>query len=348
MWPRCGAFAQVETGMHNGHNTLAQRVLVAGGGDFLAPHLCRRLLGEGLEVYALDNFHGDTSKHLIDLKHGARLKLLRHDLVDPLRLDVKFGEIYYLACCASPGHFPADPVHTLRSCVDGAYHLLELAKHGGSRILLASSSEVYGDPHVHPQPEAYRGNVNPVGVHACYDEGIRCAEALFCDYARRKRVDAKIARVFNTYGPLMSANDGRVVPSFVTQALKGRNLTVYGNGTQIRSLCYVDDMVEGLLRLMRNPSGFNGPVNLGDPNEITVLDIARRVRALSGADVSLEFRPLPTGDTAQRCPDIFLARHHLHWEPHVSLDDGLRSTIDYFSGLIQSKQAHRAVTQGVT
>jgi UDP-glucuronate decarboxylase len=271
--------------------------------------------------------------------------VLRHDVINPLAMDIRPTQIYNLACPASPRHYQADPVHTLRTCVDGAFNLLELAREAGARILQASTSEVYGDPHVHPQPEAYRGNVNIVGIRSCYDEGKRCAETLFSDYGRRKRVQVKIARIFNTYGPLMSQGDGRVVSNFIVQALSGRNLSIYGDGTQTRALCYVDDMIEGLMRLMNSDDTFRGPVNLGCPHESTVLDIARRIRRLVGADVSVDFMPLPADDPAQRCPDILLARRHLGWEPRVGLDAGLKKTIAYFADSLESSPAHMKASE---
>ena len=324
------------------------RILVAGGAGFLGSHLCRRLLNDGHEVFCLDNFQTGTLRNLSAFIESPRFTIIRHDVVNPVRLDVRFDEIYNLACSASPIHYKTDPVHTLRTCVDGTFHLLELGKHCGARVLQASSSEVYGDPHVHPQPEAYRGNVNPVGIRSCYDEGNRCAETLCSDYSRRKRVIVKIARIFHTYGPYMLPDDGRLVPNFVMQALTGRDLTVYGDGTQIRALCYVDDMVEGLLRLMHSPSAFHGPVNLGNPQEISVIDVARRVRSLTGANVSFAFRPAPVDDPAQCSPDIYLARRYLKWVPRVSLDDGLRSTIQYFEGLVKfpNKNRNRQIPQG--
>lgn len=308
-----------------------ERVLVAGGAGFLGSHLCRRLVQEGHHVVCLDNFLTGRRRNIADLMGNAQFSLVRHDVIDPIRFDIKPTQIYNLACPASPRQYQADPVHTLRTCVDGAFNLLELARRSKARILQASTSEVYGDPHVHPQPESYRGNVNIVGIRSCYDEGKRCAETLFSDYGRRKHVQAKIVRIFNTYGPCMSHTDGRVVSNFIVQALQGQNLTIYGDGNQTRALCYVDDMVEGLLRMMDSPDTFRGPVNLGSPRESTVLDIASRVRRLTSADVSFDFKPLPADDPVQRCPDILLARRHLDWEPTVSLDDGLRQTIAYFA-----------------
>jgi len=319
----------------NGMQKERERVLVAGGAGFLGSHLCRRLVEQGHEVICLDNFMTGRRKNVADLMDHPSFSLVRHDVIDPIRFDIQPTQIYNLACPASPRHYQADPVHTLRTCVDGAYNLLELARRSKARILQASTSEVYGDPHVHPQPESYRGNVNIVGIRSCYDEGKRCAETLFSDYGRRKHVQVKIARIFNTYGPCMSESDGRVVSNFIVQALQGQNLTIYGDGNQTRALCYVEDMVEGLLRLMNSPESFRGPVNLGSPQESTVLDIALRIRRLIEAPVSFDFQPLPADDPVQRCPDILLARRHLDWRPVVGLDEGLRQTISYFAESIR-------------
>jgi len=306
----------------------SKRVLVAGGAGFIGSHLCRRLLREGCRVYCLDNFRTGSMANVIGLTRHPRFRVVRHDVTRPVDLEV--DDIYNLACPASPVHYQADPVHTLLTCVEGAFNLLTLARDCGARLLHASTSEVYGDPQVHPQREAYWGHVNPVGVRACYDEGKRCAETLCSDYARRHGLPVKIARIFNTYGPRMAADDGRVVSNFVVQALSGRALTVYGDGRQTRALCYVDDMVEAFRRLMESPDSLRGPINLGNPQEITVLEIARRVQELTGARVGLDFQPLPADDPTQRCPDIRLARRKLHWEPRVPLDDGLRRTVRYF------------------
>lgn len=313
-----------------------ERVLVAGGAGFLGANLCHRLISDGHDVICLDNFLTGKRANIADLLGHARFTLVRHDVIDPIRFDLRPTQIYNFACAASPPHYQADPVHTLRTCVDGAFNLLELARRNKARILQASTSEVYGDPHMHPQAEAYRGNVNIVGLRSCYDEGKRCAETLFSDYGRRKHVVVKIARIFNTYGPYMSSDDGRVVSNFINQALTGRSLTIYGDGTQTRSLCYVDDMLEGLLRLMNSTELFRGPVNLGCPEEHTVIDIARRIRRLVEAQVSFEFRPLPSDDPVQRCPDILLARRQLDWQPTVNLDAGLRRTIAYFQNKLNS------------
>ena len=316
------------------NHTASQRILVAGGAGFLGAHLCRRLLLQGNEVICADNFHTGRRENLAALAAHPRLTVLRHDIAQPLPDDIQVDRIYNLACPASPVHYQADPVATLRTCVQGATQLLELAGRTGARILQASTSEVYGDPLEHPQREAYWGHVNPVGPRSCYDEGKRCAETLFSDYGRRKRVVVKIARIFNTYGPGMAQDDGRVVSNFVTQALKGQDLTIYGDGTQTRSLCYVDDMIEGLVALMNSVETFQGPVNLGNPTETTVLDIAMQVRRLAGTQVSCVFEPRPADDPEQRCPDILLARRHLAWEPRTGMETGLRQTVEYFSGVL--------------
>jgi len=306
-------------------------IVVAGGAGFLGAHLCRRLVAEGHRVVCVDNFQTGRRANIESLSDSPLFSLLRHDVINPLRYDLRPTQIYNLACAASPRLYQADPVHTLRTCVYGAFNLLELGRRAGARVLQASTSEVYGDPHVHPQPESYRGNVNIVGVRSCYDEGKRCAETLFSDYGRRRQMVVKIARIFNTYGPGMAQDDGRVVSNFVTQALTGKDLTVYGDGAQTRSLCYVDDMIEGLVRLMNGEDTFQGPVNLGNPTETTVLDIATLVRRLTGTQASLVFEPRPADDPEQRCPDILLARRHLGWEPRTGIETGLRKTIEYFS-----------------
>ncbi|MDX3894176.1 UDP-glucuronic acid decarboxylase family protein [Pusillimonas sp.] len=309
-------------------------IVVAGGAGFLGSHLCRRLVDEGHQVVCVDNFQTGRRANIEPLLGNPLFSLLRHDVINPLHYDLRPTQIYNLACAASPRLYQADPVHTLRTCVYGAFNLLELGRRTGARVLQASTSEVYGDPHMHPQSESYRGNVNMVGVRSCYDEGKRCAETLFSDYGRRKRVVVKIARIFNTYGPGMAQDDGRVVSNFVTQALKGQDLTIYGDGTQTRSLCYVDDMIEGLVSLMNSIETFQGPVNLGNPTETTVLDIAMQVRRLAGTRVSFVFEPRPADDPEQRCPDILLARRHLDWTPRTGMEEGLRKTVEYFSGVL--------------
>ncbi len=306
-----------------------KRILITGGAGFLGSHLCERLLAEGHEVLCLDNFYcgsKDNITHLLDL---PRFELIRHDIVNPILLEV--DEIYNLACPASPVHYQNNPIKTIKTSVMGAINMLGLAKRVGAKILQASTSEVYGDPEVHPQPEGYWGNVNPIGVRACYDEGKRCAEAVFFSYNRQNSVRIKIARIFNTYGPRMHPKDGRVVSNFIVQALTGQPLTVYGSGRQTRSFCYVSDLIEALIRLMNTPDDFTGPVNLGNPREFTILELAEQVIRQTGSGSSIDFRPLPGDDPTQRRPDISLAKLVLKWEPEVPLEEGLRSTIGYFS-----------------
>lgn len=308
-----------------------QTVLVAGGAGFLGAHLCRRLLREGHRVICLDNFLTGSKAAVADLEDDPAFSLIQHDIIDPLPAALRPTRIFNLACAASPQHYQADPIHTLRTCVQGSYNLLELAMAADARILQASTSEVYGDPKEHPQHERYHGNVNPVGIRSCYDEGKRCAETLFSDFARVRAAKVKIARIFNTYGPGMAIEDGRVVSNFIAQALRGQAITVYGDGSHTRSLCYVDDMIEGLLRLMDSHDSFRGPVNLGSTEEVTVLQIAERIRGLAGGDVPIVFEPLPADDPALRRPDILLANRHLDWQPTVSLRQGLAATYDHFS-----------------
>ena len=305
-------------------------VLVTGGAGFLGSHLCERLLAAGHRVICLDNFQTGQRRNVAPLAGHPGFTLIEHDVIEPLPVRA-VDRIFHLACAASPPHYQRDPIHTTRTSVEGTYNALELARRAGARLLLASTSEVYGDPLQHPQREDYRGHVNPVGPRACYDEGKRCAESLCMDYHRRHGMAVKIARLFNTYGPRMHPDDGRVVSNFVVQALGNRPLTVYGEGRQTRSFCYVDDLVDGLLRLMDSAPGFTGPVNLGNPAEISVRELAERVIALTGARSPLVRRPLPADDPAQRRPDITLARRVLGWQPRVDLDTGLRRTIDYFA-----------------
>lgn len=310
----------------------SQRVLVAGGAGFLGSHLCRELLAQGHQVICLDNFLSGRLENIEPLCEDSGFSVIRHDIIDPLPEGLQPTQIYNLACPASPRHYQADPIHTVRTCVQGALHLLELATACGARILQASTSEIYGDPLEHPQHERYHGNVNPVGLRSCYDEGKRCAETLFSDYALQRNTTVKIARIFNTYGPGMASNDGRVVSNFICQALAREALTVYGDGRQTRSLCYVTDMIDGLIRLMNSPDSFRGPVNLGKPEEVSVLDIAKRVCDLASdlGPHDIEFKPLPADDPVARCPDIGLARHHLAWQPVVPFDEGLALTYAYF------------------
>ena len=314
--------------------TSAQRVLVTGGSGFIGSHLCRRLLALGHEVLVVDNFYSSSRKNVVDLVGNPAFELMRHDVTFPLYVEV--DQIYHLACPASPVFYQRDPVQTTKTCVHGSINMLGLAKRLRAPILLASTSEVYGDPAVHPQAETYWGNVNPIGVRSCYDEGKRCAETLFFDYLRQHNLPIKVARIFNTYGPNMLPNDGRVVSSFIVSALRGQPLTVFGDGSQTRSFCYVDDLVDGLIRLMNSPAGVTGPVNLGNPGEFTMLELAKKVLTLTGSDAPVEHRPLPADDPARRKPDITRARDLLGWEPTVPLDQGLEHTVDYFRQALDS------------
>jgi len=302
--------------------------MITGGSGFIGSHLSRRLLAQGHEVLVVDNFYSSSRRNVMDLFQEPRFELIRHDITFPLYVEV--DQIYHLACPASPVFYQRDPVQTTKTNVHGSINMLGLAKRIGARILLTSTSEVYGDPTVHPQGESYWGNVNPTGVRSCYDEGKRCAETLFFDYHRQHSLPIKVARVFNTYGPNMLANDGRVVSSFIVQALRGEPITVFGDGTQTRSFCFVDDMVDGLIALMNSPPETTGPVNLGNPSEFTMLDLARTVLALTGSKSAIEFRPLPSDDPVRCKPDISLAVELLGWKPAVELEDGLRQTVDYF------------------
>src|SRR5256884_7731022 len=305
-----------------------RRVLVTGGAGFLGSHLCERLLGRGHDVLCVGNFFTGSRDNVLSLLDPPRFELARHDVTFPLYVEV--DEIYNLACPASPIHYQLDPVQTTKTSVHGAINMLGLAKRTKAKILQASTSEVYGDPTVHPQTEDYWGHVNPAGLRACYDEGKRCAETLFFDYHRQHKVRIKVARIFNTYGPRMHPNDGRVVSNFIAQALKGAPITVYGDGKQTRSFCYVDDLIEAFVRLMATPDDFTGPVNLGNPEEFTILELARKVIANTGSRSEIVFKPLPSDDPMQRQPDISLARQMLQWEPAVALNEGLRRTISYF------------------
>lgn len=305
-----------------------KRILVTGGAGFLGSHLCARLLREGHDILCVDNFYTGSKGNIAGMLGHPRFELMRHDITFPLYVEV--DEIYNLACPASPVHYQHDPVQTTKTCVHGSINMLGLAKRLGARILQASTSEVYGDPTEHPQREENWGHVNPIGLRSCYDEGKRCAETLFSDYRRQYRLPIKIARIFNTYGPHMHPNDGRVVSNFIIQALKGEPLTVYGDGTQTRAFCYVDDLIDGLVRLMDTPDDFTGPVNLGNPQEMTMVQIARRIIELSGSTSQIEYRPLPADDPVRRCPDITLARAALGWQPATPLDQGLVHTIAYF------------------
>jgi UDP-glucuronate decarboxylase len=305
-----------------------KRTLVTGGSGFIGSHLCRRLLELGHDVLAADNFYSSSRHNVRELLEHPRFELIRHDVTFPLYVEV--DEIYHLACPASPIYYQRDPVQTTKTCVHGSINMLGLAKRLGARILLASTSEVYGDPAVHPQAESYWGNVNPIGVRSCYDEGKRCAETLFFDYHGQHALSIKVARIFNTYGPKMLPDDGRVVSNFIVQALRGEPLTVFGDGSQTRSFCYIDDMVDGLIRLMNSPPGVTGPINLGNPGEFTMLELAKQVMALVESDCPVEHRALPPDDPARRRPDISRARELLGWEPTVPLNEGLARTVEYF------------------
>ncbi|OQX12591.1 MAG: NAD-dependent dehydratase [Desulfobulbaceae bacterium A2] len=310
-----------------------RKILVTGGAGFLGSHLCARLLAEGHEVLCVDNYFTGNKNNILPLLSNPRFELLRHDVTFPLYVEV--NEIYNLACPASPIHYQFDPVQTTKTSVHGAINMLGLAKRVKARILQASTSEVYGDPELHPQPESYWGRVNPIGIRSCYDEGKRCAETLFFDYYRQHKLDIKVIRIFNTYGPNMHPGDGRVVSNFIVQALKNEPLTVYGDGSQTRSFCYVEELVDGMIRMMRSPVGFTGPVNLGNPGEFTVLELARKVIDLTGSRSEIVLCPLPQDDPTQRRPDISLAREQLGWEPRIPLEEGLKRTIPYFAELLR-------------
>jgi UDP-glucuronate decarboxylase len=310
------------------------RTLVTGGAGFLGSHLCERLISEGHDVICLDNFFTGSKYNVAHLLDSPHFELLRHDVAFPLYVEV--DQIYNLACPASPVHYQYDPVQTTKTSVLGAINMLGLAKRTKARIFQASTSEVYGDPDVHPQPESYWGKVNPIGIRSCYDEGKRCAETLFFDYHRQHNIDIKVARIFNTYGPRMHPNDGRVVSNFIVQALKGENITIYGDGQQTRSFCYVDDLIEGFVRLMNTEPDITGPVNLGNPGEFTMLELAEKILHVVGGHSKLVFQPLPADDPRQRKPAIDLAKEKLGWTPKVSLDDGLSKTIDYFRNILKA------------
>jgi UDP-glucuronate decarboxylase len=311
----------------------AKRILVTGGAGFIGSHLCRRLLDLGHEVLAVDNFSSSSRRNLEDLLNMPRFELIRHDVTFPLYVEV--DQIYHLACPASPVHYQRDPVQTTKTCVVGSLNMLGLAKRLDAPVLLSSTSEVYGDPAVHPQPESYWGNVNPIGPRSCYDEGKRAAETLFFDYFRQHKLKIKVARIFNTYGPRMHPNDGRVVSSFIVQALSGIPITLHGDGSQTRSFCYVDDTVEGLIRLMGSPGEVTGPVNIGNPDEFTMLELAKKVLAMTDSASPVEYHPLPVDDPVRRRPDITLARQLLGWEPLVPFDVGVTLTVNYFRQQLQ-------------
>jgi UDP-glucuronate decarboxylase len=310
---------------------LRKRVLVTGGAGFLGSFLCERLLKENCDVVCVDNFYTGTKRNIVHLLENPYFELMRHDITFPLYLEV--DEIYNLACPASPIHYQNDPVQTTKVNVHGAINMLGLAKRLKAKILQASTSEVYGDPTVHPQREDYRGNVNCIGPRSCYDEGKRCAETLFFDYRRQHKTKIKVARIFNTYGPRMHPNDGRVISNFIVQALLDRDITIYGDGRQTRSFCFVDDLIDGLLRLMNSPDDLTGPVNIGNPGEYTILELADKIITLTGATSTIVYKPLPQDDPLQRKPDITLAQEKLGWNPATDLEEGLRRTIDYFKNL---------------
>jgi len=314
-----------------------QRVLVTGGAGFIGSHLCERLLRDGHEVLCVDNFYTGMRRNVHGLIANSRFELMRHDVCFPLYVEV--DEIYNLACPASPIHYRFDPVQTTKTSVHGAINMLGLAKRVKAKILQASTSEVYGDPAIHPQTEDYWGNVNPIGPRSCYDEGKRCAETLFFDYHRQHRLPIKVARIFNTYGPRMQPNDGRVVSNFIVQALQNHDITIYGGGSQTRAFCYVDDLVDGLVRLMGTPETVTGPVNLGNPGEFSIRALAEQVIGLIGSSSRIVHMPLPTDDPRQRRPDVSKANELLDWKPSVQLHDGLRKTVDHFERLLQGKLA---------
>lgn len=317
-------------------NLSSKRILVTGGAGFLGSHLCERLLNQGHEVLCADNFYTGRRANIAHLISNPYFEVLRHDICFPLYAEV--DEIYNLACPASPIHYQFDPVQTTKVSVHGSINMLGLAKRLKIKILQASTSEIYGDPDIHPQPETYWGNVNPIGLRSCYDEGKRCAETLFFDYHRQHKLRIKVARIFNTYGPRMHPNDGRVVSNFIMQTLRDENITVYGDGTQTRSFCYVDDLIEGLTRFMESPDEFIGPVNLGNPVEFSILKLAEKLIHLTGSKSRIVFKPLPSDDPRQRQPDISLAKEKLGWNPTIPLEDGLVKTIEYFTEMVKGER----------
>lgn len=314
---------------------MKKRILVTGGAGFLGSHLCDRLIEQGNDVICIDNLFTGSKDNIRHLMGNPYFEFIRHDVTEPIYVEV--DQIYNLACPASPIHYQYDPIKTGKTSVLGALHTLGLAKRVHARILQASTSEVYGDPEIHPQPESYRGCVNPIGIRSCYDEGKRMAETLFFDYHRQHQVDIKVIRIFNTYGPRMNTHDGRVVSNFIVQALKNENITIYGSGEQTRSFCYVDDLIEGMIRMMNSRDGFTGPVNIGNPGEFTMLELAQKIIDLTGSSSKIVFEPLPQDDPMQRRPVIDLAKKELFWEPTVNLEEGLKKTIAYFDDLLMNK-----------
>ena len=321
--------------MYNGFNT-KNKILVTGGAGFLGAHLCEALLATGSEVLCVDNFYTGSRGNIAHLFSHPNFEFLRHDVTLPLYVEV--DEIYNLACPASPNYYQRDPVQTTKTCVIGAFNMLGLAKRTGAKILQASTSEVYGDPSVHPQREDYWGNVNTIGPRSCYDEGKRCAETLFFDYWRQHDVRIKVARIFNTYGPKMHPNDGRVVSNFIVQALQNRPISIYGSGLQTRSFCYVTDLIDGLIRLMNTTDDITGPINLGNPNEFTIRELAEAVIATTGSNSKLELKSLPVDDPRQRKPDIHLAKEKLGWSPRIELKEGLKESVSYFDQLLKNRE----------
>lgn len=314
---------------------MKKRILITGGAGFIGSHLSERLLNEGNEIICLDNYFTGSKDNILHLLNNPHFEMVRHDVTEPYYAEV--DEIYNLACPASPVHYQYNPIKTIKTSVMGAINMLGLAKRVNAKVFQASTSEVYGDPAEHPQKESYWGNVNPIGIRSCYDEGKRCAETLFMDYHMQNKVDIKIIRIFNTYGPHMNPDDGRVVSNFIVQALKGQDITIFGDGQQTRSFQYVDDLVEGMIRLMATPKGFTGPVNVGNPNEFTMLELAQNILELTGSSSKLVYQPLPQDDPKQRQPDISLAKEKMDWEPKVQLKEGLQKTITYFDELLSKK-----------
>ena len=312
---------------------MKKRILVTGGAGFIGSHLCEKLLNQGNEVICVDNFFSGSKQNIAHLLDNPYFEIVRHDITFPLYVEV--DQIYNLACPASPVYYSFDPVQTTKTSVMGAINMLGLAKRLKIKILQASTSEVYGDPEVHPQPENYRGNVNPIGPRACYDEGKRCAETLFFDYYRQLKIKIKVIRIFNTYGPKMQPDDGRVISNFIVQALKNKDITIYGDGSQSRSFCYVDDLVEGIIKMMNSREDFVGPVNLGNPTEFTILELAKKIIKLTNSKSNIIYKPLPEDDPKRRKPNIELARKELKWEPKIQIDEGLKKTIDYFERLLE-------------